>query len=237
MKILRTKLFFLPGLFLILIVSGAKAQVSGYLGSRLSIGYHFITGFNIDQYRNTNEKGPLFLLKHEGNIDYIIMRRTILGLEGGISKLEYSRLYNSSLKQSINTSSNIGFYYFGADIKAFFASSPLAPVGSYFKVKTGIINYTPDIAFSSSAMIPEYKKSFILPYLGLGYGKMRVIADRIILDLGLECNFLIGYGGPTLPITDGQGDLYQNTQKESAHRIAQACFINYYIGIAGLLGK
>ena len=231
-----------PVLLLVVFTAiNVHAQVNGYLGKRLIIGYHFISGINFDQIRNTSETGPYFLLKHEVNIDYITGKKTIVGLEGGYSTMSYSNIAPSFFPNPVGTSMDVKFFYYGLNIKRFFSSSPDAPVGGYIKFKAGILEHTYSITevqnnkpIVSTTPSPQYSSQ---KYIGFGYGKMRVYHDWLILDMGIELNFFPGSGSNFIPLLDGQKNLLEDTEKETMHRIAQNSLINYYIGIEGLLGR
>ena len=200
-------------------------------------GYHFISGINFDQIRNPNETGPYLLVKHETNIDYIIDNQTIMGIEGGFSSMNFPGKIPAG-SDPVPNAIKINFYYIGVNFKTFFSSGPGAPVGSYLKFKGGALqdNYTAT-AWPGGKAISSTSKTFSHTYIGFGYGKMRVFNDWLVLDMGLDFNFIPNYSGPFFPLFDGQKSLSENPYRESIHRIAQTSLVNYHIGIEGLLGR
>ncbi len=211
--------------------ASAQTLYTGYLGHKTIIGYHFITGINFDQITSGNTKGPAFLARHEFIMDFVLDRDLTFGFESSLSNLNFSQVVPTYIPET-NNNLSVHMIMYGVNYKYFITGTP-APVGSYFKIKGGLLNYYYTCLKDN---IYENKKSQ-LTYLGLGYGKKRVFYDKIILDLGVECNFIFGYGGPMFPIFDGQKNIAINTLTESAHRISQDCFINYSVGIEGLFWK
>ena len=257
MKTLQNKKTILLFLLTFIMSSRGISQVSGYLGNRFSAGYHLGIGTDFNEFfeSGTPCRGSFFNYRHDLVFNYVIGRRTMIGAEIGFSSMTFDNLSDPNViapdnsERSITTSDNatISYLSFGVNARFYGGQSTIAPIGYYFKMRTGILN--------SSLKLPAYiyidntdynnpvvksvlaeSESYSSFYFGMGGGNTRILAGKVMLDMSIEINW-VDPSTTLFPIGNQEQSLYSNTANSTIIRVAQASFITYSIGIEGLFGK
>jgi hypothetical protein len=193
-----------------------NAQVAGYMGKRLSLGYsnYFSPSF-IGEAANATEDYALGInTTHCANIEYTIKNRTnfCFGVQFsklGVRKDSYSYTYTDPYGGYLNTGSaeyipanrlpmqlkmtNIAIGF------KFFRSGYIAPLGRYNKLEFILfmsnVTYDAKSFYKTSSRLPEYKVEGSLGTgnydfkecaLALTFGRQRILFDRLIIDTGIR---------------------------------------------------
>jgi hypothetical protein len=180
----------------------AFGQNNGFLGR------HFLLTYNL----HTMPRAPIVVLestvpkfgialRHELQGSAIIGRFTIVNASfhfGKYEAMEYERtVYHGQEQKKYNE--KVDFSAKGAGLGFSFYNklgpSPLAPVGNYIKVhmlylgyklidETGALYYIESVNSTSGPVKYEVTGSSVR--FGMGYGRTRVIKERIVIDYGIE---------------------------------------------------
>ncbi len=149
-------------------------QVPGFMGNRFSIGYHLITGINFNEI-SENSQGSWFSMRHELNLDYVARRRTTIGLEFGHSSMKFLISNHGQYTLDKPYTTNVSENSFGMNVKFFRGNGPIAPVGSYFKIRGGIVSANMDYpsfhfgyANSTTEYHPGFQGHYNSKYIGIG---------------------------------------------------------------------
>ena len=250
MKLLKNKTLRILLLFIIAYLP-SQAQVPGFLGNRFSAGYHLQLGTNWLGFGSVG-----FLnFRHELQFNYVVRRRTVVGLELGYGRLSIPNLSGQEISDPnygtgstiTNDNGTISNTYVGINAKFYGGISTIAPLGFYFKLKTGMMfsnislpaygglyqNVQPNYLIN----YPSISNSFSNPYFGIGFGQTRVIARKVLLDIGLDLTWtdFSDYILPLRPIDNSY--IYKLIKPSGLAYNAQSYFIAYHIGIEGLFGR
>ncbi len=237
-----------------MLVSIGKAQVNGYLGNRYSAGYHLGIGTDFKEFFGGSEancRGSILNYRHDLVFNYVFARRSIVGAEIGYSTMDFTNLTETvrvhpDEDRDINTryKANISYLSYGINAKFYGGGSTIAPIGYYFKMRTGLLNGSVSLPSYMYHTYPDNKattvaaenKSFSAFYFGLGGGNTRIFAGKVVLDISIEFNW-VNPGTFIVPIFYENQSLYNNPEYSALTRIAHASFVNYTIGMEGLFGK
>ncbi len=204
-------------LFLVLFVSlQAAAQISGYMGKRISVGYSnyfFPAPIGPTANADTRDGSFGFNTTHSFNLEYILKSRTVMCLSAqrsntgmnpsdlqeyvydGFSSYNYTYEYlPKPYKPMQITSTNIGLGF------KFFSSGTLAPVGKYKKVEllfmmnhltyssTAFQYYDPSGSGSGIYAKKIGTGSYDFKTVAVTYtiGRSRVLFNRIVVDYGMR---------------------------------------------------
>jgi hypothetical protein len=239
----------------------ANAQVVGYMGKRLIIGYS--NNFSIAGVGPTAESyDPGFNTTHCFNLEYIIKNRTNFCLSYQMLKTGveipydfYVQTYNSAYGYSEGVSytyagsapMQVSTKNFGIGFK-FFPQGTLSPIGKYRKLELLLLfsdftyprnsfdyyNSTDYTMKKGSVGTGDYSfKTFAITYT---MGHQRVLFNRIVFDYGIQFGFLpagaFGY------LTDGEfttGGSYESVfRQETNQRLFRHQMFSFHLGL-GLL--
>jgi hypothetical protein len=246
---------FLLSFFLLAGTFSAFAQNAGYMGKHFIVGYRphvmpyrgWVREPFADYDRIGTHRDPGIALWHEGEASFIVGRRTMLGVfahhatrstnyDFSIDEYgdgTYHRYKTSGVYSSAITSAGLGVTLYNK-----FGPSPLAPVGTYIRLKAYATHfYFSDpvgalFAYDETKIKPNYEESGLGCGIGLTYGCSRVVRNRILFDYGVDVNF---------PLTDfvhmatggyrGSGDFREEEIAESEWQQ----FFSFRFGVGGLL--
>jgi hypothetical protein len=248
----------------VLALGKMSAQVPGYMGKRLMLGYSnnfFVTASG--PTARTNEAG--FNTTHCFNLEYTIKNRTNLcasfqmfntgtmlnknievsGYDPASQEyLNYTYMYSPVGDEPIFVSTKT----FGIGFK-FFPTGSLAPLGKYKKLE--LLLLFSDVSYSNNSFIinENYQGTYSRGTIGAGeytfktfalaytLGRQRVLFDRIVLDYGIQFALLPAGFFATL---NGDEDFYSNSTIESNFRsvtnarLFRYNIFNFHLGL-GLL--
>lgn len=190
-------------LLLAAFIGGLKAQAPGYLGKRWVVGYGL--NFSPVTYGSSNgnktlfytdgsaEQGKLaFNLIHEGYFEYAFAAKWTIGIAGR----RYKTVYDN--RQSLEYQGSPANYYriTGFSVVPYFKifrSGYLAPWGSYFLLGPVFNNISAtydhtvyDPHTGERLNLGPAKSSRLAFDNMVGWGKVRVIADRLVIDYGFN---------------------------------------------------
>jgi hypothetical protein len=168
-----------------------SAQVPGYIGKRFLIqaGIHVFPQFSIfpvnvvQPYSNYFISGINYRL--ELGTEFVISRKSSIGINGQYFCTAAAPLgggYPYSNRYAIEGGS------VGAVFKTYFGQW-IAPVGPYFKAEGGAIFYSvSDPQNNYGGSFPS--QTIYNGYVGFGFGRTHIFANRISLDYGGEIAFV-----------------------------------------------
>lgn len=202
-------------LLLILFVSGLYAQNSGYMGKKMIAGYgfHMSPGYFGTQGENIINKIHEGYVEYATSKRFVLgaatrFYKTIYANQRNVSIFS---IYGNYVPTQVNSNPQ-GYYNMkGANYLLYgklFKSGYVAPWGRYFMfgatLNTFQANYDPSImkvlvreeAYGTFGTAKEYyysnfgltHQSFVKFDLLIGFGRTRMIADRVVLDYGFNAN-------------------------------------------------
>lgn len=203
-------------------------KTPGYMGKRFVAGY----GLYLSPGIIGSDGNTAFNNLHEGYIEYAAKKKFIVGFSGrfykaiygntrGINLDDLNRRYNIDMRGPRNPEgtyqiSAMNFMLYGK----FYKRNYLAPWGKYFLIGISIQRYTATynpsemkISYSYSSFSgPSYnyvfnnfgpvEQDFTRADLTIGFGRNRMIGDRITIDYGYNLNVL----ATVLTVFDVPGD-------------------------------
>ncbi len=191
-----------------------NAQVPGYMGKKLSVGYdfHFYLGGVSNKPRKYDsqffsKQADFFLNKfHEIHFDYVLTKSYSLGLSYQFFKTGQRYFEGSSNNYFTDNYEatnylNITGYTIQVSNKFFFfnGGTGLAPIGNYGQLSIGFITAQTRAKikgeyFDNSETVQFSKyvtfHNMTIPIISGGFGNQSIILERIILDLGLDFSFV-----------------------------------------------
>lgn len=207
-------------IFLLLMVIcnciNTNAQVPGYMGKKLSIGYdfNFYLGGVSSKPRMYDShfiihQPDFFLNKfHEFHLDYVLTKSYSLGFSYQFFKTgqRYTELGSNNYYTANYEASNylnISGYTIQINNKFFFFNrgTGLAPIGNYGKLSIGLITAQTKAKINGeyrNETETEYFTRYITyhnittPVISGGFGNQSILFERIILDIGLDFAFVPG---------------------------------------------
>lgn len=246
------------------------SQAPGYMGKRLVAGYGFYfspallnpNGFNQSLFSvgGNSETGSLaFNSQHEAYLEYATKKRTMVGVSARFYRTAYGngRQVVTSTRRGSPTGcykiTGISYSLYGK----FFRRNYLAPWGRYFifgpTITTYYASYDPnemyvayiDYSSSPSKQVvysnfgPQRQFDLRLDFI-LGFGRSRIVNNRISLDYGFNANFLSALGTPfeafDIDVNDRSYSTASSYIEETApRRIRNLNRFNVYLKIGGLL--
>ncbi len=247
---------------IILINSQIKSQTPGYMGKRFNAGYGFyfspaLFGTNgagqtlIGRDGNGETDELAFNTMHEGYFEYALKKRLSLGISGRYFKTTYD---NAARCESYNNPTGIynikgvNYSFYGKLYKRNY----VAPWGKYFVfgayIKSFTTIYDPTIMtlidYNNSTVSnfgPLKQRSVKFDIL-LGFGRSRIISNRVIIDYGFNTNlfsllttsFLLLELEGDGPILNSRYYTYNYIEKTAAVRIRDFNRFNAFIKIGYL---
>ena len=207
---------FLYSIIVVLFLWGidSNAQTPGYTGKRFSAGYGFYTS---PAFIGSGGESAFNAL-HEAYLEYAIKKKVSMGFSARFYNAVYANTrmvqvnpgYSSSFNQIDDNPSGV------TNIKArnymlyfkFFKSNYIAPWGKYFILGASLNTFTsvhdpnsmkvriqsyqnyPVSAYESSYYFNfgAIEQEFVKFDVVLGFGRSRIIANRVILDYGYNIN-------------------------------------------------
>lgn len=189
------KIFLAGALALIVLPGLIHAQNAGFLGRHFTATYHLHAMPRLDIYYAeymVPQKRVDF--RHELQASAIVGRFTMLHGIYQTASYDALRYFKYDREGEIDFKMNA----FGAGISLYnkFGPSPLAPVGNYFKMQALVVKfrltdeqglYNFDEWSMPDTVSPSRREALGTSVrFGLGFGRTRVIKERIIIDYGLE---------------------------------------------------
>lgn len=199
-------------LIIFLITTVAYSQTPGYMGKRFALSYGFyfspaIVGANaqgktmLGRDNSKSESGSFaFNTLHQLGIEYVLKNRVSVGF----ATTYYRTMYDNSYKLDYNniptgnydiTGMNYALYF------KFYRKTALAPYGKYFMIgatlNTTKSTYNP--AYMKTQIQSPYPfendfgyttQKYKMPDLVIGWGKNRILYNRVIIDYGINLQLL-----------------------------------------------
>ena len=179
--------FFLP--------CGMAGQGPGYMGKKTVLAY----GFNFSPaFIGATPNGGYFNFIHELNIDYAVNTKWQIGLSARFYKTAYGNEIALSKERVrpqesylINgTTLALNFKYYKGNYVAPWGSYILiSPVINFVSTSYDAYMHVPGEVLGHDTLFTDFgpeKQSFAHPDLMFGFGKTRIIADRVVIDWGLN---------------------------------------------------
>lgn len=183
---MKTNFFITVLLLLLIFINITKAQVSGYMGKRLTAKFDTYTNIYIPFEGNTPDNP--FSTRKSAGLEYIVGRNVSVGAsyifgEGYFSSMgELGRMVNNGI--SLGTS--------------IYSDEALSPVGNYLRYE--ILYYKTDYRIWASEfyeVIPQATKtrktgdisSFVMSFT---WGQSTILFDRLNLSYGLQFGYRFG---------------------------------------------
>jgi hypothetical protein len=197
-----------PGLVLVLFLASAQlfSQSAGYMGKHFNLSYGFycspaVIGANakgntmLGRFNSKSQSGKFaFNTQHQLGIEYVVGNRKSIGFAATYYKTTYDNNLNASGASNLRGYYGITGLNYSLYLKLY-RKHALAPYGNYFmlgpSLNTSTSTYDPDFMKGES---PDTHKN---AYFGLttqkytrldllvGWGKNRIIGDRILIDYGI----------------------------------------------------
>lgn len=239
------------------------AQVPGYMGKRLSIGYSNYLSPSLLNPSATKDRGDLGLnTTHCINLEYTIKKRTdfCFGIQfsktgmsreigfthEGYDNNGYKYVYNSSYSPVSKMSMQLSTTNICLGFK-FFSQGYIAPVGKYKKLdfilllnkvsyeRGGFRNDSPPAEYVTLGTGANDFRAFAI---ALTFGRQRVLFNTLLIDtgfrVGISPNIFISYIKNDV-INDQYNLFFEDQLKESVNqRIFAAQLVNFHIGIGFL---
>ena len=149
--------------------------------------------------------------RHSLNLDYTLSRGATIGFYGSFTRDGYGVDFGADgpeySRNLASTSGGIQFKFFKVVRKG-----AIAPLGNYFGLKVGVNNTKltrKANPFTLGEQDLEDVDSFVAPAVGFVFGKQTTLHQKLMINVGAECNvpILIGgeYGIDLVGIVDGGG--------------------------------
>lgn len=246
-------------LLFICVTQFAMAQVPGYMGKKMVVGYDIYMSPTVAP---TYKKQDGIGLNNTQclNFDYTIKQRVnaCVSLQyskmGVTSNYGYSYVYNS---QYYGPSNGIAYYRptdnLPMQMKTYnlslgfklFSRNSIAPVGKYIKAEAIVLmnklTYDPNAFYGSSSGTGEQITLGTGSYSGKRYslaftvGRQHILFNKIVLDMGTRVGLFMGGLVGYLDLQDrSDKTLDEALRIDSGKRLLSNQFINFHIGIGFL---
>ena len=199
-------------LIALLIGSAVQAQTPGYMGKRFALSYGFyfspaIVGATangqtmVGRDNSKSESGSFaFNTLHQLGIEYVLKNRVSVGFATTYYKTMYDNSYSLGYGNAPTGNYDITGINYALYFK-FYRKAALAPYGRYFMI--GATLNTTKSTYDPAYMKPKMQSSipfendfgyttqkYKMPDLVIGWGKNRILFDRVIIDYGINLQLL-----------------------------------------------
>jgi hypothetical protein len=225
----------------------ASAGVPGYMGHRFSLQYQFGISPQWDDFNSST----LPYLFHTVQAGYVVSRRHEIGMQ--YTRTDFTNnQFGSSISLSDGSSSIMdNKKYSGNNVMAYIkffkpGRGFIAPLGAFIQFGIGYQYYnelahvSPYESGTNGTGVPHYYRiNSNDMYLGVGFGRNYIVADRLILNIEIDLNLPVTALARAFPITNlGDGtdtDVTSYLKKQNATDVLLNNIIHIKLGIGGLL--
>ncbi|MES2132943.1 MAG: hypothetical protein V4506_11365 [Bacteroidota bacterium] len=199
-------------LIALFISCAVRTQTPGYMGKRFALSYGFyfspaIIGANahgktmVGRDNSKSESGTFaFNTQHQLGIEYVLKNHISVGFATTYYRTMYDNSYELGSGNIPSGNYNITGINYALYFK-FYRKAAIAPYGKYFMI--GVTLNTTKSTYDRAYMKPKIQSSipfendfgyttqkYKMPDLVIGWGKNRIIADRVLIDYGINLQLL-----------------------------------------------